>query len=102
MQLLLTFGLRVRDSLRGWEGQQLIGSLLLLGRNSKSCVADGGCVFGPDHMSSRWCLESEMQVQGSKNGVQGMVHTFLQTCHGVKFRRSGALADCRAQVCSVV
>lgn len=46
MELLLIFGLKIRAWQRGWEGQrQLLGGLLLLGRNSESYGADGGPVF---------------------------------------------------------
>lgn len=52
MKLLPTFGLRVKEFRRGREGQQLIGGPLPRGRNSERYIADGGCVFGPDHTSS--------------------------------------------------
>lgn len=37
------------------RGQPLIGRPPPLGRNGKSCVPEGGCAFGPDHVSFRWC-----------------------------------------------
>lgn len=77
-------------------GLQLLGTPSLFGKNSKSCVPGGGCVFGPDPLSSRRCLESNRQVQDSTNGVQGLVPPFLHPCLGPKLERQG-LAGCRAR-----
>lgn len=40
--------------------------------------------------------------EDSENGVEGIAHALLQTRFGVKWKRSGTLAGCGAQVRSVV